>query len=99
MPTRRYEDVVAKHRKSLTPEGRVQAEIFNAGAKLAGDVLRLRKARGLSQVQLAEITGIDQGDISRIERGLSNATEVTYEKIAAALGGEMRMVEREAALA
>ena len=35
----------------------------------------LRQAKGLSQVQLAELTGIDQGAISRIETGQTQAMD------------------------
>ena len=97
MPTKNYDEIVRTHRAGLTREGRAQASAFDAGAKLAGDVIRLRTARGLTQKQLAELTGIDQADISRIERGLSNATEATLERIAEALGGEMRMISRQPA--
>ncbi len=35
----------------------------------------LRQAKGLSQVQLAELTGIDQAAISRIENGHTQAMD------------------------
>ena len=35
----------------------------------------LRRAKGLSQVQLAERTGIDQGALSRIENGKTQAMD------------------------
>ena len=41
----------------------------------------LRKARGISQRQLAEATGINQSEISRIERGVGNPTEDTPRRI------------------
>jgi transcriptional regulator with XRE-family HTH domain len=40
---------------------------------------------------LSAATEIDQGDISRIERGLSNPTVETLERIAAGLGGELNI--------
>lgn len=44
-----------------------------------------RKQLNLSQKQLSELTGIPQGNISRIEKGLYNPTEETLRKIAEAL--------------
>ena len=44
-----------------------------------------RKQLNLSQKQLSELTGIPQGNISRIEKGSYNPTEETLRKIAEAL--------------
>jgi transcriptional regulator with XRE-family HTH domain len=55
----------------------------------------LREQRGLTQAELAKRSGVDQGDISRIERGETSATTRTLQRIAAALGAEVRLVERE----
>ena len=52
----------------------------------------VRKARaeaGISQTQLAELTGIDQSDISKIERGVANPSVSTLQRIARALGGRL----------
>ena len=43
----------------------------------------------ISQKELADLTGIDQSDISKIERGASNPTLGTLERIANALGGKL----------
>ena len=53
--------------------------------------------RGLTQGDLAKPTGIDQGDISRIERGGANPSEQTLLRIGDALGAELRLVERASA--
>jgi transcriptional regulator with XRE-family HTH domain len=37
---------------------------------------------------------MDQGDISRIERGSANPTEKTLIRIADALGAELKLVDR-----
>jgi transcriptional regulator with XRE-family HTH domain len=46
----------------------------------------IRTARGLSQVQLAEMVGCSQGMISKIEKGQANPTLDIIEAIATALG-------------
>lgn len=60
-----------------------------ANLKAAQAVAAARAEKGLSQKQLAELAGIDQSDISKIERGLSNPSVSTMERIARALGGDL----------
>ena len=45
----------------------------------------------MTQKELAQRTGIDQSDISKIERGTANPSIATLERIAAALGGELNI--------
>lgn len=52
-------------------------------------VLSARAKAGLSQKELSELTGIDQSDILKIERGVANPSVATLERIAAALGGRL----------
>lgn len=58
-------------------------------SKVGDAVLAARAKAGMTQKALSEITGIDQSDISKIERGTANPTIETMEKIAAGLGGEL----------
>ena len=55
----------------------------------ASAVAAARAVSGLSQKQLAALSGIDQSDISKIERGIANPSVSTLEKIAKALGGRL----------
>ena len=55
----------------------------------ASAVLSARAQSGMSQKQLAAATGIDQSDISKIERGVANPSISTLERIAKALGGRL----------
>lgn len=57
-------------------------------------LVALRERHGLTQAELAERCGIDQGDISRIERGSTSPTARTLQRIAAALDADVRIVER-----
>ncbi|MBR1709910.1 MAG: helix-turn-helix domain-containing protein [Clostridia bacterium] len=67
----------------------VRTEGVPCNMKVAEAVLSARALCGLSQKQLAAITGIDQYDISKIERGVSNPSVSTLERIAAAMGGQL----------
>lgn len=64
----------------------VAPRVQNASATA---VMSARAAAGLSQKQLSVLTGIDQSDISKIERGAANPSVATLERIATALGGEL----------
>ena len=52
-------------------------------------VAAARAEAELSQKQLADLCGIDQSDISKIERGVANPSVATLERIAQALGGRL----------
>ena len=49
-------------------------------------IINGREATGMTQKQLAELTGISQADISRYETGNGNPTVKTLNKIASAFG-------------
>ena len=63
---------------------RVQSEAPNI---LVGKAVLAARARSeMSQKELAAVTGIDQSDISKIERGTANPSVNTLARIAKALG-------------
>lgn len=95
--SRSYEDTTAERRSRLSGAGKAQQAVFARAYSIAGQVTVLREHRGLTQEDLAERTGIDQADISRIERGSANPTERTLARIGDALGVELRFVERSPA--
>ncbi|WP_138473283.1 helix-turn-helix domain-containing protein [Poseidonocella sp. HB161398] len=52
-----------------------------------GELLRSRRrALKMSQTDLASLTGVDQGNLSKIERGQLPATLDTYFRLMSALG-------------
>jgi len=53
--------------------------------KIGKSFLRVRKERSLTQDALSQKSGIDQSDISKIERGLTNLSIDTLERLATAL--------------
>lgn len=56
---------------------------------VAHSLLSARARADISQSELSEITGIDQADISRIERGLANPSISTLKRLAVGLGAEL----------
>ena len=53
---------------------------------VGGNVKRFRQAKGLTQEQLADLSGFSQQYISGLEQGRRNPTIVTLFEIAQALG-------------
>jgi predicted transcriptional regulator len=60
-------------------------EDTNPDPQFGENVRHYRKEAGLTQETLGELTGLDRGYISGVERGVRNPTLVNIEKIAKAL--------------
>jgi len=68
----------AKEYKALEPE-----------FELVRQIIQAREEKHLTQKQLAELTGIPQGHISRIENGNYNPSLAYLKRIASGLGKEL----------
>jgi DNA-binding XRE family transcriptional regulator len=86
---------VERKAKSGGPDAVARWEAFNAHYAMAREVRELRKEHKLTQKQLASLSGIDQGEISRIERGQTNPTASTLAALLAPLGARLGVVKRE----
>ncbi len=73
-----------------SPDDAALRKVFEADIRLGLQYHDARVARGLTQRQLADLSGVPQADISRIERGGANPTEATLQRLARAL--ERRLV-------
>lgn len=62
--------------------------IYNAIAK---EIVRLRMEKGITQKQLANICGMQQSNISRLEKGIYNPSVQLLTKIAEALGKAIKI--------
>ena len=69
----------------------VRQEKVPINFKVANAVASARSAAGKSQTELAALTGIDQSDISKIERGAANPSIATLNRITEALGKELQI--------
>ena len=70
----------------------VRHETMPINFRVANAVASARAAVGKSQMELASLTGIDQSDISKIERGVANPSIATLNRIAEALGKELQIL-------
>jgi len=91
---RDYSSIVADRAARVTPDAAAQCEVFERAYDIAVQVIALRERHGLTQQQLAERCGVDQGDISRIERGSTSPTARTLQRIADALDADVRLIAR-----
>jgi ribosome-binding protein aMBF1 (putative translation factor) len=103
MPTTPYRRLADDIRSSWTETEHdaardVSAEIRSrlaADERLGREIALLRRANRLSQTALAARAGVQQADISRIERGLGNPTRDTLTRLAVALGARLAVVPEE----
>lgn len=78
--------------ETIYEEGKTVAlEEVSPSVMIANTVAEARDKSGLSQKELAKLTGIDQSDISKIERGVGNPSVNTLNRIAKALGGRLNI--------
>lgn len=70
-------------------DGNLVKELPPFASTVSKEIQRIRAEANLTQKELADLTGIDQSDISKIERGISNPTVSTLERIASALGAKL----------
>lgn len=74
------------------PKAVAELEALRLHFSLARQLAAQRRALHLTQKQLADRTGIDQAEISRIERGQANPTTATLGTLTRALGVDVRLV-------
>ena len=85
--TEQFDSYLERRVATASDEEKALQHEYDLQFALARQVLFLRKEGGLTQVQLAEKVGIDQAEISRIERGAGNPTMETLQRIADAFPG------------
>ena len=76
------------------PAGIADLESLRARFDLAVDLVTRRREIGITQAQLAAVSGIAQSVISRIERGDANPTVKTVSALARALDARLTLTAR-----
>ena len=76
--------------ETIYEDGETVREEKPAAFVMVGEAVAAASAKkGLSQKELSDLTGIDQSDISRIERGIANPSVNTLNRIAKALDAKL----------
>ena len=70
-------------------EFRKEYESLEAEFQVIKEIIEARKDKNITQKELSDLTGITQGDISKIENGNANPSLKTLKKLAAAFGKKL----------
>jgi len=84
-----FDDVLAGEFKN--PKFAKYYDEYGRQLELAYQILQLRKAKKMSQLELAKKIGTTQGNVARIEGGRQNFTINLLNKVAAALGANLKI--------
>lgn len=87
--TKNYRDSL--NEKLRDPAFRAEWDALEPEFQIVKAMLDGRAAKGITQKELAEITGIAQSDISRLENGNANPSLRTLERLAEGLGMRVRL--------
>ncbi len=78
-------------RKLQNPDFRIAYDAEDKRIELMLQIIKLRQQRGMTQSDLAKAIGTRQANVSRLERFDANLTLGTLEKVAQALGANLRI--------
>ena len=73
------------------PEFRAEWQALEPERQIVRAIMEGRQANNLTQEQLAEATGINQANISRLENGTANPSLRTLKRLAAGMGMELKL--------
>ncbi len=73
------------------PAFQAEWEALEPERQIVRAIIEGRERRDLTQQQLAEITGIQQADISRLENGTGNPSLRTLKRLAAGMGMQLKL--------
>ena len=79
------------HQLGASEEFRREYEALSPEYEVAKMIIACRNAENLTQKQLSELTGIDQADISKLERGNANPSVKTLIRLATAMNMQLKI--------
>ena len=77
------------YNEMMNPEVKREFDALEPEFQLIREMIKARREAGLTQKELAERTGLQQSNISRIENGNGNPSLETLNKIAQGLGKKL----------
>ncbi|MFA5024432.1 MAG: helix-turn-helix transcriptional regulator [Patescibacteria group bacterium] len=81
------DDVLREELKN--PKFKKYFDEYGRQLELSLQIIKLRQARKMSQLELAEKIGTTQGNVARIESGQQNFTVKLLDKVASALNSDL----------
>jgi XRE family transcriptional regulator, regulator of sulfur utilization len=85
---------VEQEARAEGPDAVAQLEALRDHVRVGRQLAQARLKQKLSQTQVAERAQVDQGDVSKIERGMANPTLSTLSAVASAVGLEVDLKRR-----
>ena len=85
----KFDDFLEEQLKD--PEFKEEFEALQPEHAVIQAIIDARKEAGLTQKELAEKTGIAQGDISKLERGVANPSIKTLQRLALGMGKTLKI--------
>ncbi len=85
----KFDDFLQEQLKD--PEFRAEYEALQPEHAIIQAIIDARRNTGLSQRELAEKTGIAQGDISKLENGNGNPSIRTLQRLAKGMGMKLKI--------
>ena len=79
------------HEQMQDPAFKAEYDALEPEFTIIQAIIDARKARGLTQKELAERTGIAQGDISKLENGSANPSLRTLQRLAAGMDMKLEL--------
>ena len=83
------QDAIAK--KMEDPEFKAEWDALEPEFQIVRAIIEGREEKGFTQAQLAEATGINQANISRLENGTGNPSLQTLKRLAAGMGMKLKL--------
>ena len=77
--------------KLKNPDFRTDYDALEPEFSIIQAIIDARKDSGLTQKQLSDITGITQGDISKLENGNANPSLKTLQRLATGMGMKVKV--------
>jgi ribosome-binding protein aMBF1 (putative translation factor) len=90
-----FDDYVSGVEADLDSASRQALDALRAHYDLASQLMTLRKRNKLTQVDLALRAGVHQSVISRVERGATNTSQDSLERIAQVFGVQLGFIDTE----
>ena len=84
-----FNDFVSEQK--IDPEFKKEYDALEPEFSIVQAMLDARKASGLTQKELADKTGIAQGDISKLENGSANPSLKTLQRLASGMGMQLKL--------
>ena len=87
-----FQDYADKRKAKFSQNGKDAYKVFSSAVAIGSVLATARRERVMTQRELAELSGVQQADISRIERGLLNPNTITFLRLIEAMDFQISII-------